>query len=156
MKLVDRTLFIDATPAEVYELLTDAAHLVEWMAPEARADRREGGTITWTHANGDSVVGAFVELEPGRRVVFTYGWDREDVGIPPGSTTVEIDLRPHDGGTMLHLVHRGLPGPTADAHDGGWANYLARLTAVAEGCDPGPDPLAGERVPSAAQLGLRP
>ena len=56
---------------------------------------------------------------------------------------MEIDLRPRDGGTELHLVHRGLPGPMADAHSGGWTNYLARLAAVAEGRDPGPDPLAG-------------
>jgi uncharacterized protein YndB with AHSA1/START domain len=99
--------------------------------------------------DGDSVIGEFVELEPGRRIVFTYGWDREEVGIPPGSTTVEIDLHPRNGGTELRLVHRGLPGPTADAHGGGWSNYLARLAAVAEGRDPGPDRLASERVPSA-------
>jgi hypothetical protein len=37
----------------------------------------------------------------------------------------------------------------ADAHDGGWANYLARLASVAAGEEPGPDPLAGERVPDA-------
>ena len=86
--------------------------------------------------------------------MFTYGWDREDVGIPPGSTTVEIDLRPRDGGTELHLVHRGLTEPMADAHTGGWTNYLARLAAVAEDRDPGADPLAGERVPSAQDMGL--
>ena len=41
----------------------------------------------------------------------------------------------------------------ADAHSGGWTNYLARLAAVAEGRDPGPDPLAAERVPAACDLG---
>ena len=101
------------------------------------------------------MVGTFVELVPARRIVFTYGWERTDVCIPPGSTTVEIDLRPCDGGTELHLVHRGLPGPMADAHSGGWTNYLARLAAVAEGRDPGPDPLAAERVPAARDLGPR-
>jgi uncharacterized protein YndB with AHSA1/START domain len=151
MKLVDRRVFIDAPPEEVYELLTDERLLVEWMAPIADVDPHTGGTITWTHVNGDTVAGAFVELIPGRRIVFTYGWDREDVGIPPGSTTVEIDLRARDGGTDLHLVHRGLTAQMADAHTGGWTNYLARLTAVAEGRDPGPDTLAHERVPSASR-----
>jgi hypothetical protein len=42
----------------------------------------------------------------------------------------------------------------ADAHAGGWANYLGRLAATAEGRDPGPDALAHERVPSAAELDL--
>jgi uncharacterized protein YndB with AHSA1/START domain len=147
VKLVERHLFIDAPPARVYELLTDGELLTEWMAPVAAVDAHAGGSLTWTHLNGDSVVGEFLELLPNRRIVFTYGWDREEVGIPPGSTTVEIDLHPRNGGTELHLVHRGLPGPIADAHGGGWSNYLGRLAAVAEGRDPGPDPLASERVP---------
>jgi uncharacterized protein YndB with AHSA1/START domain len=152
VKLVDRRVFINASPARVYALLTDASLLVEWMAPIADLDATPGGVLTWTHVNGDSVVGAFVELTPHRRIVFTYGWDREDVDIPPGSTRVEIDLRPRDGGTELHLVHRGLSEPMADAHAGGWSNYLARLTAVAEGREPGTDPLADERVPSAREI----
>ena len=83
MKLVTKVLFIDAAPEHVYALLTDAELLVEWMAPEATLDARVGGEIRWTHHNGDSVIGSFVELVPARRVVFTYGWDRPDVAIPP-------------------------------------------------------------------------
>jgi len=98
------------------------------------------------------VIGAFVELVPARRVVFSYGWDRPDVGIPPGSTTVEIDLRPSKGGTEVRLVHRGLSDPMADAHSGGWSNYLTRLATLAEGRDPGADRLASERVPSSSEV----
>lgn len=154
MRLVDRTIHIDAEVAAVYELLTDAEQFVRWMAPTAMLDPRPGGVISWEHVNGDVVSGSYVELVPGRRVVFTYGWEREDVGVSPGSTVVEIDLRPKDGGTELRLVHRGLAGPMADAHDGGWANYLDRLATTAAGLDPGPDPLAKERVPTARSLGL--
>lgn len=154
MKLVEQRLFIDAPPARVYALLTDAELLAEWMAPVAHADPKPGGALSWTHISGDSVVGEFVELVPDRRVVFTFGWDRADVEIAPGSTTVEIDLRPRDAGTELHLIHRGLAGPMADAHSGGWTNYLARLAAVAEGRDPGVDQLADQRVPTAHELGL--
>jgi len=49
-------------------------------------------------------------------------------------------------------VHRGLPGPLAGPHDGGWRNYLRRLADVAEGRDPGPDRLAAQRVPTAAEV----
>ena len=123
------------------------------MAPEADVDAVVDGIITWRHANGDRVCGRFLELVPNTRVVFTYGWDREDVGLPAGSTLVEITLTPlpaADGmHTELHLVHRGLSGPMARAHDGGWANYLARLAIVAEDRDPGPGPLADQRVPGA-------
>jgi uncharacterized protein YndB with AHSA1/START domain len=154
VKLVQKTVTIAAEPARVYELLTDAAQFVEWMAPTARIDAHVGGVITWTHHNGDTVAGTFVELVPDRKIVFTYGWDRADVGVPPGSTTVEITLRPVAHGTELRLVHRGLDGPMADAHQGGWTNYLGRLTAASEGRDPGPDPLAPQRVPTRRQLGL--
>jgi uncharacterized protein YndB with AHSA1/START domain len=154
VKLVDKTLSIAAPPSDVYALLTQAELLVEWMAPIASLDPRPGGELSWTHHNGDTVRGEYVELVPGRRVVFTYGWERADVGVPPGSTVVEIDLRPTLTGTELRLVHRGLEGPMADAHSGGWANYLARLATRAEGRDPGPDPLAAGRVPTRAELGL--
>jgi uncharacterized protein YndB with AHSA1/START domain len=152
VKLVDTTLRIEAPPELVFEMLTQAEHLVRWLAPAAEVDARPGGSIRWTHANGDTCSGWFVDLVPGRRVVFTYGWERADVEMPPGSTTVEITLIPRGTSTELHLVHRGLAGPMADAYAGGWDNYLRRLALAAERGDPGPDPLADERVPSAAEL----
>jgi uncharacterized protein YndB with AHSA1/START domain len=153
MKLVDQRIVIDAPPTRVFACLTDPAFLAAWLAPVVDADPVAGGALTWTHVNGDRVLGAYVEVVPDRRVVFTFGWERADVGVPPGSTVVEIDLRPHRAGTELRLVHRGLAGPMADAHAGGWANYLARLAAVAAGRDPGVDRLAHERVPSAHEVG---
>lgn len=155
MKLVDRSIHVNA-PAEVlYELLTDPVHFVRWMSETAEIDARPSGEIRWTHANGDTCAGRFVELVPDRRLIFTYGWERAEVEIPPGSTRVEIDLEPNATGTTVRLIHRGLAGPMADAHDGGWAHYLDRLAAAAEGRDPGPDPFAGQRVPTPAELGMR-
>lgn len=156
MKLVDRTIHVKAPADLLYELLTDGDQLARWVADSAEADPRPGGVMCWTHANGDSCSGHFVELVPSRRIVFTYGWERTEVEVPPGSTTVEITLRPVGDGTELRLVHRGLVGPMADAHDRGWAHYLARLARLAEGHDPGPDPFATRRVPTPAELGLLP
>ena len=72
--------------------------------------------------------------------------------VAEGLRPDQLDL-PKGTGTQLHLVHRGLTGPMADAHAGGWSHYLGRLAAVAEHRDPGPDVLAAERVPTVAQLG---
>ena len=95
----------------------------------------------------------FVELVPGRRVVFTYGWERADIEIPPGSTTVEIDLTPtSDTTTLLRLVHRGLDDLAAGAHHGGWLHYLDRLRQRAESAEPSPDPFVTQRVPTPAEL----
>jgi uncharacterized protein YndB with AHSA1/START domain len=154
MRLARRSVQIGAPPSLVYKLLTDPALFIQWMAESADIDARPGGRIRWTHPNGDSCSGHFVELVAHRRIVFTYGWERPDVEIPPGSTTVEIDLVPLGGGTEVRLVHRGLSGPMADAHGAGWVHYLARLASRAEGRDPGPDPWADRRVPAARQLEL--
>jgi uncharacterized protein YndB with AHSA1/START domain len=152
VKLVVQELPVAAPPAVLYELLVDPVRFLEWMADAAVLEPVPGGVIEWTMANGDRCAGRYVELVPDRRVVFTYGWERADVGIPPGSTTVEIDLvaRP-DGTTLVKLVHRGLDPPAADAHHGGWMHYLDRLGRAAEGAPPGPDPWVTERVPTAEE-----
>jgi uncharacterized protein YndB with AHSA1/START domain len=88
--------------------------------------------------NGMNARGQFVELVPDKRVVFTWGWvDRP--GIPPGSTTVEIDLNEIPEGTLLVLTHRDVPIDEAILHETGWTHYLPRLATVAGGGDPGPD-----------------
>lgn len=153
MKLVTQRLVIDAPAATVYEMLVDPHLFVQWMAVDATLVPTPGGTIRWTHANGDTCAGTYIELVPGRRVVFTYGWERPEVRIPPGSTTVEIELEPQrDGTTVVTLVHSGLDDLAADAHAGGWAHYLSRLRAAAEGTPPGPDPFADRRVPIPEEL----
>ena len=130
MKLVERRLSIAAAPQVVYELLTTAEGLQQWMATSAEVVAEPGGRIRWTHEDGSTCAGEFVELVPARRIVFTYGWEtgRFD-DVPPGSTTVEITLRPEGDGTDLHLVHRGLVGPTADEHQYGWTYFLDRLAS---------------------------
>ncbi len=96
----------------------------------AVADPVPGGELRWTHANGATVVGRFLELVPHRRVVFTYGWDDGRMGVPPESTTVEIDLVETGGATTLRLAHHGLPPEAVDAHEHGWTYFLGILRDV--------------------------
>lgn len=153
MKLVAQELAIHASAQVVFEFLTDPELFVQWMADTAILDPVPDGVIRWTHPNGDIVSGRYVEIVPDRRVVFTYGWERAEVEIAPGSTTVEIDLYPiTEESTMLKLVHRGLDDLAADAHHGGWAHYLDRLRQASEGNPPGPDPWADLRVPTPQEL----
>ena len=154
MRLVEQEVVIDASMQTVYDHLTKPELFVRWMAPDATLEPRPGGRVTWRHENGDVVAGQYVELDPPRRVVFTYGWDRPEVGIPHGSTTVEITLTAEspEGPTTLTLVHRGLPEPQVAPHSGGWTHYLARLARAAQGEPLGLDELAGERVPSLGDL----
>ena len=155
MRILTQQLDIDAPPGVVHPMLVDPDRFVTWMAAEATLDPTPGGELRWTHADGDRCAGSDVELVPHRRVVCTYGWERAEVGIPPGSTTVEIDLEPVAGGTRLTLVHRGLDAAGAEAHAGGWAHYLHRLGLAAAGRSPGPDPFADRRVPTREERARR-
>lgn len=153
MKLAVQQLLIHAPAAEVFEFFVDPVLFGEWMAEGATLDPTPGGIVRWTHPNGDTVSGRYVEVDPPRRLVFSYGWERSEVEIPPGSTTVEIDLTAQDdGATLVTLVHRGLEAGAADAHAGGWAHYLDRLRRTAEGELVGPDPWADRRVPTPREL----
>lgn len=128
--MIDYSIRIEAPAALVFEMLTDAELLIEWMAREAKVDRRPGGSFRWVYENGDVVLGEFVEIEPPRRLVLAYGWELPTSrAIPPGSTRVEITLEEADGGTELRLVHLGLPAAEIESHRGGWAYFLDRLAS---------------------------
>lgn len=130
---------INAPPAIVYAYLTDADKWRRWQGVAATLDARVGGLFSMVMGNGMNARGAFVELVPERRVVFTWGWV-DQPGIPPGSTTVEIDLIADGGETLLVLTHRDVPAEEAASQRMGWTHYLPRLAAAAGGRDPGVDP----------------
>ena len=130
-RLLTYELQIDAPVELVFELLTDAAALLQWIAVEAESDPHPGGELTWTHANGQVVAGQYIEVRRPERLVFTYGWESNEL-VGPGATRVEIDLERLDpDATLLRLVHRGLPESEIDAHLGGWQHFLAELARLA-------------------------
>ena len=90
---------------------------------------------------GHIASGEFVEIDAPRRLVYTWGWERPNSPVPSGSTTVIFELKPHSNGTLLRFSHHDLPSSeTVASHTHGWNHYLARLTQVATGVDPGDDP----------------
>jgi uncharacterized protein YndB with AHSA1/START domain len=138
-KVIERVITISAKPETVFRLLTDGGEYVRWKGESAQLDARPNGVFRVTFPNRTDVVsGRFVEVIPGRRVVFTWGWENNPL-VPPGASTVEIDLEPAGTGTRLRLVHRGLPPEALATHTEGWDFFLPRLTAVAEGGDPALD-----------------
>jgi uncharacterized protein YndB with AHSA1/START domain len=140
--VIRRVIRIAARPETVFTFFTDPKKMVRWKGRQATLDPRIGG-IYRVDINGRNIaLGAFVEIVPYRRVVFTWGWEGDGPPVPPGSSTVEITLAPDGDGTILTLIHRDLPAPTREAHAHGWVHYLARLADAAAGRDPGPDPLA--------------
>jgi uncharacterized protein YndB with AHSA1/START domain len=129
---------IEASPSTVYRYLTESEQWSLWQGESASLDAKRGGIFSMVMGNGMNARGQFVELVPDKRVVFTWGWvDRP--GIPPGSTTVEIELSEEADGTLLVLTHREVPSDESAMQEMGWTHYLPRLAAVAAGENPGPD-----------------
>jgi len=124
---------IRATAAAVYEMFTDPAKLVRWIGIRALLEPRPGGTFRFELMPGEFCSGRYLELVPGRRVVFTWGWENGAIPVEPGSSTVEVDLSEHDGVTRLRLTHRGLDAAVREMHDDGWQRFLPQLVAAAEG-----------------------
>ena len=141
-----REVWIDAPPDEVFRYFTHKDLYLRWMGLAAELDPRPRGTFRVDPNGRDEIIGEFVELVPPRRLVLSWGYAAPGHPLPPGSTRVEIELQPQDGGTLLRLVHRGLAGEQHERHGFGWTHYLARLQAVAAGRDPGPDPYASPAI----------
>jgi uncharacterized protein YndB with AHSA1/START domain len=124
VRLAQHEVVIDAPAAEVYRQLTTVDGLLRWIAVSVPVP---GGRLQWTHENGATMVGRFLELDPPRRLVIAYGWKDDLMGVPPESTIVEIDLMERDGRTTLKPVHKSLPPDVVDDHLRGWIYFLARL-----------------------------
>jgi uncharacterized protein YndB with AHSA1/START domain len=141
---VEREVAIAASPETVWQFLVDPAKATCWMGQAASFDARPGGAYHVDVIPGHVASGEFVELDPPHRLVFTWGWEAGKDGpnpVPPGSSTIEIQLTPSGDGTTLRFTHRDLPNEAAaESHAHGWDHYLERLVTAAAGGDAGEDP----------------
>jgi len=131
--VLERQIFIAATPETVFSFFVDPTKMVRWKGIRAELDPRPGG-IYRVDINGHDIArGEYVEILPYSRIVFTWGWEGENSPLPPGSSTVEINLTREGEGTRVLLRHLGLPAALKEVHAEGWDNYLPRLSQAAEG-----------------------
>jgi uncharacterized protein (TIGR03086 family) len=137
--IYDKTVLLPLNVDQAFELITQPARLRRWQTVAARVDLKVGGEYRWTITPGHHAAGTFTEIEPGKRVVFTWAWEQPEAPADNVST-VAITLEPADGGTTVRLVHEGLPTAEALAgHSEGWNHYLDRLLAAASAGDAGAD-----------------
>ncbi len=126
---LEKTIFIDSTPENVWQYLTDKNKLGEWFHP-ANTDLKQGGTYKLLSDAGNKICwGKVIEANASNRLVYTFTHDHlKDV-----ETTVTWEISPVHGGTMLKLTHTGFENADADtfdlliSHDKGWDDHFGRL-----------------------------
>lgn len=128
---------INAPRDRVYAAWTDPAQLRQWFGPEnvqtrnLVADARVGGKFQWDLTNPESeemtVVGEYRELQPGRKIVFTWKW-QDDEDWERRESIVTVEFSDCDGGTEVRLTHERLPSKESrDRHSEGWTSLLEKL-----------------------------
>ena len=133
-----------ATPERVFRAWTTPDELKRWWNPgadyachKAEIDPRVGGTyfITMDCPNGSqrSVKGKYLEVDPPRRLVFTWLHEGHDMSK---ETIVSVTMDPAPGGgCLMTLKHEGFPDNNmAREHAQGWSRIVGSMEkALAEG-----------------------
>lgn len=127
-----KSIYLKATPAQVWAYLTDPQKLAIWFH-KPKTTLVEGDYAMYGAESGDKLMwGKVLVAEPHSRLEYTF------TIAPMGdkTSTVKWSLEEVPGGTNLSLVHEGLPqgeeafGLTL-ALDKGWDDHLARMRTSA-------------------------
>lgn len=114
------------TSVEVLRRWWHAEH--DWETPHAELDLRVGGAIRITmrdpylaqdHGGG----GEFTEIDPPRRLAFTWTWDDD----PSTRQLIEVDFTDQGDRTTVVLTNSGIPAQAKDDHVCGWQNSFDNL-----------------------------
>jgi uncharacterized protein YndB with AHSA1/START domain len=97
MPTVRREVTLPVEPERAWELITDPGELEGWLADEVELEPEEGGEVHVTFDDGEQRWGTVEEVEPERRLVFSWGDSR-----------VEWTLDEVAGGTRLVVIERSL------------------------------------------------
>ena len=106
-----------------------------WETSEAEVDLRVGGAVRVVMRDPANDAdygggGMYTEIEPPRRLAFTWIWDGDT-----RRTLIELDFEERDGVTTVSFAHSGLWDEEAvRSHEGGWSRVFDNLGRVlAEG-----------------------
>jgi uncharacterized protein YndB with AHSA1/START domain len=128
-----------ASPEKVWRAWTDPQALKLWWGPgkheivsRADLDVRTGGSFRIVFGGpagtDHDVRGAYKEVVPNRKLVFTWTWPNS---TPDRESLVTVELRPVAGGTELAFRHEGFfDEAVRDSHRDGWSEAFEKLDNV--------------------------
>jgi uncharacterized protein YndB with AHSA1/START domain len=89
---------LPVTPDEAFALITEPERLRRWKTVSAYVDLRAGGGYRFTVIPGNVAAGTFREVEPGKRLVYGWGWEGNGA-LPPDASTVTVTIEAVEGGS---------------------------------------------------------
>lgn len=127
---------IKASPEILFGAWTDPAQLKEWSCPEGitladvQVDLAVGGRFRLRMEDGDgkryTAVGTYREVDPPRRLVYTWQWEEKENDV--GETVVTVEFHPKGDLTEVVLTHELFPNAEAkEDHLQGWTSIFSRL-----------------------------
>jgi uncharacterized protein YndB with AHSA1/START domain len=127
-----------AAPARVFAAWTTPEELKLWAGPGrmecpvTEVDLRVGGRfrIHMRSPEGTEfrVVGTYREIDPPRRLVYTWTAETDPTVV---DTVVTVEFLDRGGKTEVVLRHEGLPDQgSRDRHEAGWTGCLDKLATV--------------------------
>jgi uncharacterized protein YndB with AHSA1/START domain len=138
---VEREVYVEARPEQVWIALTQPEHLARWYAfGGAELDLRPGGRLVLRWDEHGEFRGFVEKVEPGRRLAYRYAVEPGVDPMPGNSNSVEFILTPEGEGTRLTVVESGferldLPEAEREEHADnaaqGWDGGLAELVILA-------------------------
>jgi uncharacterized protein YndB with AHSA1/START domain len=128
---LERTLTLSARRETVFTYLSASIRFATWWGAGSSIDPRPGGAVRIRHPNGVTASGEVLEIDPPRRMVFTYGYDDPAKGLVPGGSRVTLTLDEVSAGTILQLRHDLPDAASRDAHVPGWRFQLSLFANVA-------------------------
>jgi uncharacterized protein YndB with AHSA1/START domain len=125
---------IRASPECLFAAWTEPDQLRAWWGPEgvvciaAEIDLRRGGRYRIGNKLPDQrvlwIVGEFDEVEPPRRLVYTWKVD----GISETEERVTVQFEPQGAATEVVVTHERIPSrELRDQHQQGWQGCLSGL-----------------------------
>ncbi|MFH5209047.1 SRPBCC domain-containing protein [Antrihabitans spumae] len=144
---IERTLFIDATPDVVFDVVSSPEHLKEWW-PQEVVDLEpvsgSRGTLIWhlTDPEPDHIASiTVVDAQPPRLFSFRWLHPADDAAAVGNSMLVTFELTPSGEGTSLRMTETGFREmgwevavleKEYNSHIEGWGIHLPRLVEYSE------------------------
>jgi uncharacterized protein YndB with AHSA1/START domain len=128
------TRTVPAAPAEVFRAWTEVEVLAAWWWPHLAGTsyvvnaRVGGGYAITSPVLGVTVRGIYGEVEPPRRLAFTWIWE-DEAGASVGEEVV-VTFDEIEAGTLLTVRHTSPAETRDDDTEQGWTDVLDRLARL--------------------------